>query len=188
MTIQEANKMYQVAVGEINNNYQLIFYTVLLVVLFAAIVIIFIKNKKIENWFMLIAFIVLISNVIFFGYNVKKIEKNIVEWEKRVIKETINTLPVEKIELLDYLITNDKEIEDGRAYILSENKNSKVIEIIYSENGIKTRDTIEANIKKVKGLETPYIKTQSLENNIPTDPNNTVYKKGFYNTTIYVPE
>ena len=196
MTIHEANEMYKVAIEGTSGSYQIIIYGVMVVVLVVSIIAHCIKNNKLKTWlkkwFMPTIITVTVSSGILLVYSInqdnEKIKKKIAEWEDKVEKETINVLPVKKIELEDYLITKDKEIKDGRKYILNKRKNPKIIEIIYLENGMKTRDTIEANIKKVKGLETPYIETQSLESNIPKDPDNIVYKKGFYNTVLYIPE
>ena len=101
-----------------------------------------------------------------------KNEKKINKWKEKIRTEYINKLPLEKHEVVDY-----------KTFGRSSDEDKMKIEFIYLRAHIKTAETLTAAVKRIKGLETPYIEFQYLGEELIKE-----FKKGYYNPVLYIPE
>ena len=104
-------------------------------------------------------------------------QKQLVEWEGTVRVEYVNKLPIEKIEVLDYKGIGQKI-----------NDNQLKIQFTYVNQNIETIDTAVATIKPVKDLKKPYLEYQYIEKNLPQNEEEIIFKKGYHNAILYIPE
>jgi hypothetical protein len=119
------------------------------------------------------------------------------EWGEKIETQYIEKLPLEKDKILDYVVTSDYLLEENSNFFTKEKHGNlkptkiSIVKITYLSDGIKKERTVNAKIERDKSIKEPYIEYQYLENNLPYDievSKYTVFLKGFYNTTLYIPE
>lgn len=135
------------------------------------------KISKLQKGILVVTFIGF--SMIIFGLYQGTFEnpKEIMKWKEIVRKEYVNKLPIEKIEVLDYKGIGQKV-----------NENQLKIEFTYLNQNVLTMDTVVATIKTVKGLKQPYLEYQYIEKNLPQTSNEVIFKKGYHNPVLYIPE
>jgi hypothetical protein len=57
-----------------------------------------------------------------------------------------------------------------------------------NENGIIKERVIKTHVKVVKNLKQAYLEYQMLERNLTDNVGDVKFKKGYYNTTLYISE
>jgi hypothetical protein len=62
------------------------------------------------------------------------------------------------------------------------------IKFTYLNQNIKTIDTVVTTIKPVKDLKSPYLEYQYIETDLPQNAVKIIFKKGYHNPVLYIPE
>jgi hypothetical protein len=112
------------------------------------------------------------------------------EWENKIKNEYIEELTTEKREVIKYMLMNSKVSKVDKTFFTKKpSKNAATVSITFYDNEQKERtEEVEANIVKVKNLQKPYIEYKYLKEKMPEMKNITVFKVGYYNTTLYIPK
>jgi hypothetical protein len=181
MTIQDAIETYNIINPELET-------TKIIMILLGVIMMVFgslgsgnidniKKASKIEIGSLIATFIgmIFVTIVAYQEYSVKP--KEIAKWEVTVREEYVNKLPIEKIEVLDYKGIGQKV-----------NENQLKIEFVYLNQNVLTMDTVVTTIKTVKGLKQPYLEYQYIEKNLPQTSNQVIFKEGYHDPVLYIPE
>ena len=193
MTTQELIETYEKAKILTTSDYMLFFLCVMLIVAVVA----FLRKETIQD-ILLVSVLISFAFTLFITITVGLINNGRMDkWTEVVETKYIEHLPVKKDKIIDYAVTSDYLLEENDKFFTKEkSSNSKhtkisIVKIIYLSDGIKKEKKVNAKIVRVKDLKEPYIEYQYLENNLPYDVDvspETIFSKGFYNTTLYLPK
>jgi hypothetical protein len=128
---------------------------------------------------------IFIVGMIFFA-NIYKSEMN--ELENKVEEQYIEKLPKEKMKVISYGNVDVTDLEIKNHYFTQEESEILALKVRFNKNGIITEKIIKAQIEVVKGLKQAYLEYQVLEQDLTQSQNKIRFKKGYYNTTLYIPE
>lgn len=135
------------------------------------------------------AFLMLVVFIIFIGNTDMTEDDQISKWEKRVAAPYVNSLPVERKEIvfikIDPEMTTDTKgsFLYGSGYIDSRVVEKTPLTVTFKDNGVVTRtDWYQTKMELTKN-EKPYIEFQRLDRSLGHS-----FKKGLYNVRVHLPE
>jgi hypothetical protein len=134
---------------------------------------------------MIITIPIFVVGMIFFS-NIYKNEMN--ELDNKVEEQYIEKLPEEKIDIISFGNIDIADIEIKNYYFTQEEYEILTLKVKLEKNGIITEKIIKAQVEVVKDLKQTYLEYQILEQDLSRSKNKIHYKKGYYNTTLYIPE
>jgi hypothetical protein len=201
MTINEINKSYE-KIGFMNENLPMICIVLFMILAIIPLLIelIIVRTKLKDFWKNKLSGYIKIIGIIAFcvtSYNLIERNTNDVEaWKENIKTEYIEKLPKEKIEIEDFFIVESQDKKNDLEYFTKNIEYTNIVEVIYLVDGIKTKKTLEVIIKKNVGLDKPYVEYRNLKTNLPLKMKNNsnplnknyIFKKGNYNTILYIPE
>jgi heme/copper-type cytochrome/quinol oxidase subunit 4 len=125
---------------------------------------------------LLLSIILVIATFSLFNYKCNNEEEGLREWKKNVQTNYLDKLPIEKVEILEYVGVGKRLSGDQME-----------IEFTYLYKTINTKTILMTTIKSVDGLEKPYLEFKYVENKIPQDYMFPKLVKEYYNPVLYVP-
>jgi hypothetical protein len=192
MTVNEVNQAYE-KISYMSDNIPMIIIVMFLFTIFITILIdltLIYAIPKVYWKLKLSIFFKVIGVVFLLGASYSLVTShfnNVENWKEKTKEEYIEKLPFEKKEIVDYVIVESNTDTKDMEYFTQNIKYTNTVEIEYLKDGVKTKKTIEVIIRKSKSLKKPYIEYKNVEKNI-LKTEDSIFKKGFYNTTLYIPE
>lgn len=133
--------------------------------------------------------LICIAIVTFATHTDMTVDDQISKWEKKVAAPYVNSLPVERKEVVFIKIDPEMTAKTqgrllyGSGYIDSRVVEKTPITVSFKDNGVVTRtDWYQTKMELTKN-EKPYIEFQRLDTNLGHS-----FKKGLYNVRVHLPE
>ena len=115
-------------------------------------------------------------------------QKEISELNYKVEDRYIEKLPKEEANVLSYGNVDVTDIEIKNHYFTRKDSEILALKVRLNKDGIISERIIKAQVKVVKDLKQAYLEYQILEQDLSDNVENVRFKKGYYNTTLYIPE
>ena len=132
----------------------------------------------------------IVMPILLVGMNIpaKIYKKEMNELNNKIEEQYIEKLPKEKMDVLSYGNVDIADVEIKNYYFTQEENEILILKVRLNKDGIIKEKIIKARVKVVKDLKQAYLEYQILERDLSPSEEDIEFEKGYYNTTLYIPE
>jgi hypothetical protein len=110
------------------------------------------------------------------------------ELNNKIEAQYIEKLTKEKMEVKSFRNVDVTDIEIKNHYFTQEESEILALKVRLYKDGIIRERIIKTQVKVVKDLKQAYLEYQILEQDLSPSEVDVKFKKGYYNTTLFIPE
>jgi hypothetical protein len=184
MTFKEAQDAYSATIFE-----ESIIVIVLVIMTLGLIYLLSIKFFDGTKINLLKVFVISIPILIVWMVIIETIyRKEVNELNNKIEEQYIEKLPKEKIDVKSFGNVDVTDIEIKNHYFTQEESEILALKVRLYKDGIIRERIIKTQVKVVKDLKQAYLEYQILEQDLSPSEVDVKFKKGYYNTTLFIPE